>query len=347
MSRLDQAPEIVALARDLGLGSPAKPVEAIVGSCLRRIDRWVQEAGGVTSISELEALVLRKLQIVFEEIWSDEDFDRIKAKYATGKKDFVFASMRLRFDDLGNPTFGILIRRKNADAHALDRYVAVIDCRGSKAARRFFTRWHEIAHRLTMADDSDEAVFRSERDPIERLMDEIAGHVGFYEALFGPVFEEEMRGKRLLTFETAEAVRRLRFAEASFQATLSACCRRTSSPVIYVEAAVAHKAEDQREINRGQGRLFEDDQPMAKLRAVEVVPNPAAQTAGFFIAPRMRVPEDSVIHRLHLNDEGRSLHGEENLHTWEHSGGKRLADQKVRIEARKVKDRVVAIVQPV
>jgi len=179
------------------------------------------------------------------------------------------------------------------------------------------------------------------------MMDEIAGRVGFYEPLFGPAFEEQMRGKKLLTFETVEAVRRLRFAAASFQASLSACNRRLATPVIYVEAAYSHKAEDQREIKRGQGVMFEECKPVAKLRAVELVPNAAAQKAKFQIARNMRIPETSVIHRLFLDDAGREATGGENLSTWEHSGGKRLANQEVWIEARKVKDRVIAIVQPV
>lgn len=343
MSRLDQAPEVVALAKDLGLVGGGSPVEAIIDYCLRRIDGWVGKAGGVSDIEQLEALVTERLQMVFEEVWTDADFDRLKAKYAKDNKDAVFASLRMRFDD---STFGVLIRRKNAAEDARDRYVAVIDCRGDKAARRFFTRWHEIGHRLTLVDELDEPVFRSEKDPTERMMDEIAGRVGFYEPLFGPFFEDQMRGKRLLTFETVEAVRRLRFAAASFQATLSACNRRLATPVIYVEAASSHKAEDQREIDRGQGVMFEECRPVAKLRAVEVVPNPAAQRAKFQIARNMRIPETSVIHRLFLDGDGREEGGGENLNTWEHSGRKRLADQEVWIEARRVKDRVIAIVQP-
>jgi hypothetical protein len=347
MSRLDQEPQVRELAERLGLGRTASPVEAILSHCRQRIDRWVEEVGNITTIGQLERLVTQRLQMVFEDVHSDEDFDRLKMTYAKGRKELAFAALRIPFDDAKNPSYGVLIECKNAPADAPDRFVAVIDCRGDKLARRSFTRWHEVIHRLTTHADHGEPAFRSQRDPIERLMDEIAGHIGFYEAFFGPVFEAQLRGKRRLTFEMAEAVRRLRFSEASFQATLSACCRRTPSPVIYVEAAVAHKAEDQLEIKQGQGWLFEESQPVAKLRAVEVVPNPAAQKAGFFIAPRMRVPEESVIHRLHLDEERRSLDGEENLHTWEHSGGKRLADQKVWIEARKVKGRVVAIVQPV
>ena len=133
MSRLDRASEVADLAATLGLGGAANPVDAILGFCRRRIDGWVQEVGGVASIADLETLVTRKLQMVFEEVWSDEDFDRIKAKYATGKKDFVFAAMQVKFDDADNPTYGALVKRKNVGPDAPDRYVAMIDCRGFKA----------------------------------------------------------------------------------------------------------------------------------------------------------------------------------------------------------------------
>jgi hypothetical protein len=48
--------------------------------------------------------------------------------------------MRSKFDDAGNPTFGALVKRKHVGYDAPDRFVAVIDCRGGKLARRFFTR---------------------------------------------------------------------------------------------------------------------------------------------------------------------------------------------------------------
>src|SRR4051794_27872910 len=113
MSRLDDAADVVALAEELGLGSPPTPVEAIVHSCLRRLDGWIAQEGAVTDIRALEALVARKLQMVFEVVRTEGDFDRITDKYARGKKDPVFASMRMRFDDTDNPTYRALVKRKN------------------------------------------------------------------------------------------------------------------------------------------------------------------------------------------------------------------------------------------
>ncbi len=347
MSRLDEAAEIIALAENLGLGLPAKPVQAVVCFCLRQIDCWVREVGGVARIADLEALITRKLQMVFEEVWSDEDFDRIKAKYATGKKDFVFASLRMRFDDADNPTYGILIRRKNAPADAPDRYVAVIDCRSSKAARRFFTRWHEIAHRLTTVDELDEPAYRSEHDPIERLMDEIAGHVGFYGPLFDPVFQAAHQGKELLLFRTVEAVVRQGFPEASFQATLNACTRRLPTPVIYLEAGLGHKAAVKRDIEDDSPRLFAFEEPPPQLRAVRVVVNEAAQREKFVIPQNMRVPESSVIRSLFETEGEWEAANREHLRIWSDSKGKRLEGRAVAVEAHKVADRVIAIVQPV
>src|SRR5262245_16311311 len=99
MSRLDDAAEIADLASDLKLAGAGNPVDAILRHCRDRIDRWVAEARGVTTIGQLEALVTQRLQMVFEEVRSDADFARITEKYARGKKDPVFASMRFRFDD--------------------------------------------------------------------------------------------------------------------------------------------------------------------------------------------------------------------------------------------------------
>ena len=98
MSRLDAAPEILALAEELGVGGAA-PVNSILDYCHRRIDAWVAEAGGVPNIDSLESLVTQKLQMVFEEIRTDEDWERLKEVYARGKKEFVFGAIRTKFDD--------------------------------------------------------------------------------------------------------------------------------------------------------------------------------------------------------------------------------------------------------
>jgi hypothetical protein len=344
MNRLNHAPEILELAEGLGVNG-SNPVDGILDSCRRRIDGWVYEAGSVTDIDSLELLVTKQLQMVFEEIRSDEDFDRLTDVYARGKNDPVFASMRFRFNDAENPTFGALVRR-NVGEDAPDRFVAVIDCRGDKLARRFFTRWHEIAHRLTTHADqgASEPVYRSEHDPIEQLMDQIAGHVGFYEPIFDPAYRQASDGKLLLTFGTIEAIISGSFPAASFQATLFACTRRLLTPVIYLEAAIAHKKEVKRRLQSAS--LFGEAPPRGELRAVKVVLNKAAQQERFTIPTNMRVPAGSVIHRIFDAEPQTNGDGQEDLSQWE-SQGRTLESRSVAVDARKVPNRVIAIVQPV
>jgi hypothetical protein len=345
MSRLDQEPDVIEQARKLGLPGCGDPVKAVVGYCVDRIGRWVRSDGPVAEIQHLEEIVARRLRMVFEEVESDDDLDGVIRKYVK-LGEGVFAYLK---HDLDGETFGATYRRCKTAPDAPDELVAIIDCRGEKGARRFFTRWHEVAHFLVEpeGEEVETPVRRASDSPLERLMDEIAANVGFYEPLFGPIFDEQMAGQPRLTFEAVEGIRRSHFALASFQSTLFACNRRFGSPVVYVEAALAHKAEAQRKIKQGMRPLFEEIQPVAKLRAVQVVPNAAAQKANLFIAPKMRIPETSVIHRLFLDECGIETSGQENLHTWEHSGGKRLVNQEVWVEAKKVKERVIAILQPI
>ena len=343
MTRWDQAPEIFSLADELGVGGAA-PVNGILDYCHRRIDAWVAEAGGVANIDALESLVTQKLQMVIEEIRTDDDWERLKEVYARGKKEIVFAAMRTKFDDDHNLTYGALVERRNAGPADIDRFVAVIDCRGDKQARRFFTRWHEIAHRLTTHADMPEPVYRSEHDPIERMMDEIAGHVGFYDPIFRPAYQQASQGQPHLTFGTIETIINDAFPAASFQSTLFACTRRLATPVVYLEATLAHKKEVKRKL--ATPSLFDDDPPPGELRAVKVIPNKAAQQDGFTIPTNMRVPVESVIHRLFDAEPQSSGDGEECLSHWE-SQGRSLGRRAVVVEARKVPDRVIAIVQPV
>jgi hypothetical protein len=343
MTRWAQAPEIFSLAEELGVGSAA-PVNSILEYCHLRIDAWVAETGGIPDIDALESLVTQKLQMVFEEIRTDDDWERLKEVYARGKKEFVFAAMRTKFDDDHNLTYGALVQRRNATTSDADRFVAVIDCRGNKLARRFFTRWHEIAHRLTTHADMPEPVYRSEHDPIERMMDEIAGHVGFYEPLFQPAFKQAVLGQPYLRFADIERIIGEAFPAASFQATLFACTRRMPTPVIYLEAALDHKKEVKRKL--ATPSLFDDDPPPGELRVVKVRANDAAFRDKFFIPEKMRVPAHSVIHSLFDADPVTDGNGEECLSQWE-SQGRSLGRRAVFVEARKVPDRVIAIVQPV
>ena len=78
-----------------------------------------------------------------------------------------------------------------------------------------------------------------------------------------------------------------------------------------------------------------------------VVANDAAQGEKFVIPQNMRVPASSVIRSLFQADSERESSDREDLGMWSDSKGKRLEGRAVAVEARKVADRVIAIIQPV
>ena len=102
-----------------------------------------------------------------------------------------------------------------------------------------------------------------------------------------------------------------------------------------------------REIEDESLRLFAFEEPPPELRAVRAVANESAQAEKFVIPQNMRVPESSVIRSLFEADGQRSATSREDLGIWSDSKGKRLEGRAVAVEARKVADRVIVIVQPV
>ncbi|MEM1224046.1 MAG: hypothetical protein AAGJ40_00005 [Planctomycetota bacterium] len=270
--------------------------------------------------------------LVFEEIDDDSDFERLKNKYVP-RGEFVFAALSV---DMDEDTFGTMVRLKDGT------HVAVIDCRGEKAARRFFTKWHEIAH-LLVEEDVEHQVFRSTDEPLERLMDQIAGHVGFYDSIFTPLLNASLREGELLTFEHIESVRNDFCGSASFQATLFACQRRLRTPMLYVEIQMAHSESERRSLK--QMRMF-DDTPETKLRVRLTVPNKAASDMGLRTRWNMRVPKSSILFSTFHDNSDSLKSGDENLSTWTFSSGDSLMDCDVFIQARRIGDTVMATIQP-
>lgn len=217
-------PEILDLALCLGIHDP-DPEAGILRHCLERVDRWVKENGGVSSASELENLVLSRLRMVVEEVDRDEDFERLAREYALQGNDPIFSCLQPLFED---DVFGALIQRR----HSPDQVVAVIDCRGSKANRRYFTRWHEIAHRLTTHAKLPKVLFRSGTSPLESLVDEVASQIGFYRPLLEQAIQAS--GGKPFSIQKVSGVAK-RFPGASFKATLLACVKAHPEPVTFLE----------------------------------------------------------------------------------------------------------------
>lgn len=265
------SPEIKELARSLGVIAE-DPFRGTISACVAMVERWVEQSGGfggsgICDVEVFQRLVASRLSLAIEEIYSESDFDRLSDYYAKDRGEYVFAGLRARFDDCDNEAFGALIRRCNLSHEGEERYVAVIDCRGEKYARRYFTRWHEIAHRMTTHSDTICGELEFEGESVEMLMDSIASELGFFEPFLKPAVESVFGSENWLTFSMIEQIIEKVFPEASFQSTLFACMRSSSMPMVYVELT-------------GDPLVFS-----------KILPNQSAQADGLLYCSRNKHPE--------------------------------------------------------
>jgi hypothetical protein len=107
--------------------------------------------------------------------------------------------------ELSEDVFAITYRRNNRETWEPE-FVSVIDARGAKALRAYFTKWHELAHLLTLTDQLRLSFRRTHiakdfNSPEEALMELIAGHFGFY----GPMIKPHISGA--ISFDAIETLR--------------------------------------------------------------------------------------------------------------------------------------------
>jgi hypothetical protein len=331
------------LACELGIADwQDQPVEKIIAYCAKKIAGWIKPFKTATDIDAIQRIVCAKLGLVFEEFCTAEELENIIEKY-TDLGDGAFSGLR---DDFTPDTFATLMKRANPDPRAHDQYVAVIDCRGDKEARRSFSRWHEIAHLLTLRRQLQFPYHRSttNKDSMERLMDVIAGEIGFYPPLFTPLLRKESKKTGGLNFDAVERVRRQFYPNASFHSTLIACAKQCDQPVICLEVGMCLRNEEQAQISSKQRELFELKLPTEKLRVLNAVPNKAGRARKLRIDFHMEVPKESVVYRAFYSPAGSTVHATEKLDCWTHSDGTTLPATGVDIEARRVGDVVIALV---
>ncbi len=130
------------------------------------------------TLEELLETVAANLSTKFIEIHTDEELKKIKKDFL-GRGETSFA----RLDDLNGNVFAITFRLLLPRPWDR-RYLSLIDCRGPRAARAYFSKWHELAHLLTQTNQMRLVFTRTHAqlnivDPEEALMEQIAGAVGF------------------------------------------------------------------------------------------------------------------------------------------------------------------------
>ena len=338
MAALNNSPVIWTLARDLGIKKVSNPVENILKICETKIKKILKDFPDCNTLQGLLDVVAAKMSTQFFEIRDDNDLEMIKTRFVNrGEKIFANLDSELKDEVLGI-TFK-LTKREPWEP----QFVSVIDCRGSKGSRAYFTKWHEIAHLLVLTDQQRLKFMRTNLksvkiDPEEAMVDKIAGRFGFYH----PFIQKKLK-KHDLTFEIIEMMRLELCPASSIKAALIGFVKAWPEPCILAYCELAYKENEKALL--AQQRFDYMAGPTPALRATEIVINQAALESSFRIFRNMRVPASSVIRTLYDGYE-EFAEAQENLSWWESSAGKKLREIPIVIRSMRYSQGVYALISP-
>jgi len=241
--------------------------------------------------------------------------------------------------DLHEEACGVTYRRL-AIVPGERAFVSVIDCRGKKALRSYFTKWHELGHLLILTDQQRRSFRRTHssgtrKDPEESLVDAIAGQLGFHPRFLMPEIGS------IVSFREVDRIKGKLFPEASFQASANAFAKNHIAACLLIEAKLALKNDEQAELLQSSFGFFEP--PTPRLRVQSAVASPAAMKGGLYIPKNFRVPEASIVHEVFTNGREYGV-AQECLSLWGSSDGKFLKPAPIRVEVCKHFESVMALI---
>lgn len=335
---LKSDPQVWNLARDLGLKPKNDPLTEIIRYCLQQIRGFLKEFPCDT-LSDLLETAAAKLDTNFIEIHSDEELEKVKSEYLK-KGETAFALLE---KELGPEVYAITFRRLRAKKRER-LFVSLIDCRGEKSFRSYFSKWHELAHLLTLTQQMRLKFCRTHAeenkiDPEEAVMEIIAGEVGFLPEIV------KLHAKGEISFEKIDGLRDLLCPGASLQASVIGFTKSWPTSCVLVDAGLGYKESEIRGLSQNAFNFVQA--PKAELRVLHANANEPARRTGIFIPRNIRVPRTSVIHQVFEDDLLYQAETTENLSCWETSKGSRLADRQVIVRARRNGDHVQALIIPV
>lgn len=210
--------KIIRLYKDLKIKRKKDPVTAIREYCVDQVDEIISNFKSIQSLDSLLDIVASYLGVRFEEVNVDADIQEISEKYLS-KKELLFANLEKEF------TYGtdaLLIECTNS-SEGEAKFIAVIDCRGIKKYKSYFSKWHEIAHVLALPPQrSFPILYRTtvqKKEPTEALMDMIASDFAFYSPLFLPELNAKLKTYKKISFKLIDELRAEVCPNASRHAT--------------------------------------------------------------------------------------------------------------------------------
>ena len=175
--RLNNDPEVLKLVRDLHLPRGGDALRRIRDFAIARVGRTLTDSPvPVEDLDTLRAVVANKFGVRLEFLTEDSDVLRVGEHYVDFHR---LLPHRLQEEFVRGKTEGITLQREDWDRIQF-RYLAVVDARGRRASRAFFTAWHEITHLIVHPEQLPFPGFRRtsneeiHKDPIESVVDYVA-----------------------------------------------------------------------------------------------------------------------------------------------------------------------------
>ena len=277
---LSASPAIRRIAEEMGILFEKDPARALIDYCQTVTARYIAEYGGCSTSGELLNICAQKTGTRFEVVSTNQELDHLMQSWV-GRGELQFATIEREFE---RGVVGITLRLQRPEEWE-PPFISVIDARGERRNRAWFTKWHELGHLLILSGSSRERFCRTHvldgiREPEEALVDRIAGACGFHPVLVRPLASGSP------TFEKVEAIRQRLCPDASIQASRFGIVNAWPSPCLLLECRMAPHQSHTSKGSEGE------------LRAVGVTVNEAGRTTGLSVFANMRVPTRSVITRV-------------------------------------------------
>jgi hypothetical protein len=318
MTDLAHHAKLKQLARNLHIPDSGDCLRELREHAIASVQQMLKE-WSVETVAELRSLVADKLSVKIELIGEDQDTERLAEKYGQVMGGFRHL---LRAEFIKGDTEGLLIDNPKPGKGGRD-YLVIVDARGARKTRAYFTAWHELAHLLLYP--RKQAVFEGFRraptpeaklkDPVESAVDHIAGLLAFWEPLFKPALLTA--ASRGLSLDAIERARTEVAPDASLQSACLAAIRIWKEPVAFLTAAVSPKC----------------DGTSPSLRVQNIVTNDAAREVGCEVRKQMRIPPASAISKASGDLLGRPFCRVEDQADWEVSGRGSLTELGWRVDA--------------
>ena len=335
MNELIRHPKLRQIVRDLELPVSDDALRDLREHAVERVRNMV-EGWTLDTVEDLRLRVADQLSVKLVFITSNDDVYRIAGEFAQHKLRHIPLPRLLEREFITGDTEGLLLDHPSP-VKGSRRYLAIIDARGPRAPRAYFTGWHELVHLLLCPPR--QRVFdgfrrspnevQRRKDPLESAVDHIAGLLAFWEPIFKPALISAAGNN--LTFAAIEAAAEQVAPGASLYAASLAATRVWDGAAVFTTGEEATKTD-------GSGLA---------LRLQTVIPNDLARRLDICVRRSMRVPTASALWRAFYEMPDTECAANEDQALWEVAGRGNLPKLPWAVQAIRRGSAVYAILKPI